>query len=85
MEKIQLYGDYQSQPVRAVYGFLKENEIPFEFKPVDLFRGGLTEESYLKNVNPLSKMPTIIDGALKTGESHAIMRYLQLAYCPRPD
>ena len=33
-----LYGDYASQPTRAVYCFLKINKVPFEFKEVRVMK-----------------------------------------------
>ena len=38
-DKITLYGDLFSQPVRAVYAYLKIEGIEFTFKEVDLIKG----------------------------------------------
>jgi hypothetical protein len=42
MEKSQsglvLFGDYASQPTRAVYCFLKINKVPFDFKEVRVMK-----------------------------------------------
>jgi len=38
---LKLYGNLLSQPVRAIFLFLKVNGIPHEFKFVDLAKGML--------------------------------------------
>jgi glutathione S-transferase len=38
---LKLYGNLLSQPVRAVFLFLKANGIPYEFKFVDIAKGML--------------------------------------------
>ena len=38
---VKLYGNLLSQPVRAIFMFLKANGIPHEFKFVDIAKGML--------------------------------------------
>ena len=37
---LELFLDLYSPPCRAIYIFAKKNGIPFEFRPVELGRGG---------------------------------------------
>ena len=76
MEKLVLFGDYGSQPTRAVYLFLLMNKVPFDFKEVRV----LKMEQYFpefKKVNPNAKVPAIADGeVVRLFESHTILRYV---------
>lgn len=75
MASLILFGDYGSQPTRAVYCFLKINKVPFDFKEVSV----LKSEQYtpeFKKVNPNAKVPAISDGKVNMFESHTILRYL---------
>jgi hypothetical protein len=38
---LKFYGNLLSQPCRAIFLFLKANEIPYEFKFVDMAQGML--------------------------------------------
>lgn len=40
---LELYLDLLSQPCRSIYIFARSNNIPFEFKHVELFKGGTGE------------------------------------------
>uniref|UniRef100_G1N6L1 glutathione transferase n=1 Tax=Meleagris gallopavo TaxID=9103 RepID=G1N6L1_MELGA len=80
---LELYLDLLSQPCRAVYLFARCNNIPFEFKRVELMKGergweGVaaprTEE--FKKVNVLMKVPALRDGSFTLAESVAILMYL---------
>ncbi|XP_069789670.1 glutathione S-transferase theta-1-like [Narcine bancroftii] len=72
---LQLYGDLISQPCRSVYIFLKKNNIPFEFKVVQLFEGEQYSEEFQK-INPLGKVPVLKEGDFVLTESAAILTYL---------
>jgi hypothetical protein len=37
-DKLVVFGDYASQPSRAVYCFLKINKIPFDFQEVRVMK-----------------------------------------------
>ena len=72
-----LHGDIFSQPVRAVHSFLSINNVEFEFKQLELFRGGHKSEEYLKQVNPAGKIPVLeVTSDLKFMESHAMLRFI---------
>ena len=76
-EELILFGDYASQPTRAVYIFCTMNKIPFTFKEVRV----LKLEQYsteFKKINPNAKVPAISDqgGRINIFESHTILRYL---------
>ncbi|KAL0447996.1 UNVERIFIED_CONTAM: Glutathione S-transferase T1 [Sesamum latifolium] len=72
---LKVYADRMSQPSRAVIIFCKLNGIEFEEVRVDLSkRQQLTPE--FREINPMKKLPAIVDGRFKLFESHAILIYL---------
>ena len=71
-----------SQPYRAVYCFMKLNNIPFEVVEKSIVGKDRYTAEY-KKLSPHSKIPTIVDGDFTLWESHAILRYLhQSKYTP---
>ncbi|KAL3857494.1 hypothetical protein ACJMK2_012160 [Sinanodonta woodiana] len=76
---LQLYFDLLSQPSRAIYIFLRVNNIQFEAKEVSLRKGEQYTEEF-KKLNPFSKVPFINDDGFILTESVAILRYLSLKY-----
>uniref|UniRef100_A0A8C3TIU6 Uncharacterized protein n=1 Tax=Chelydra serpentina TaxID=8475 RepID=A0A8C3TIU6_CHESE len=52
---LELYLDLLSQPSRCVYMFAKKNNISFDFKPVELLKGGKVGLDDL-----LRSLPTLI-------------------------
>ncbi|XP_072207193.1 glutathione S-transferase theta-2B [Excalfactoria chinensis] len=72
---LELYLDLLSQPCRAVYIFARCNNIPFEFKRVELMKGQQRTEEFRK-VNVLMKVPALRDGSFTLAESVAILMYL---------
>ncbi|GMY30299.1 glutathione S-transferase T1 [Fagus crenata] len=77
--KLKVYADRMSQPSRAVIIFCKVNGIDFEEIKLDLSkRQHLSAE--FKEINPLGKVPAIVDGRFKLFESHAILIYLACAF-----
>lgn len=79
---LRVHGHIVSQPTRAVLSFLRANNIPYEFVPVNpLAREHMTPQ--FKAINPLCQIPAIEDGYVKLGESHSILIYLQTTRkCP---
>ena len=76
---IKVYGVYGSPFVRKVFVALDYKDIPYEVVPQMPFSG---DKEYLK-INPLGKVPTLVDGDLTLGDSKVICRYLENAY-PEP-
>ncbi|KAJ6644406.1 Glutathione S-transferase theta-1 [Pseudolycoriella hygida] len=73
---LKFYYDLMSQPARALYMFLKLNQIPHEQCVVNIGRGEHLTDEYEKNINRFKKIPAIIDNDFKLSESIAIYRYL---------
>ncbi len=73
---IKVYGVHGSPFVRKVFIALALKNIPYEVVPQMPFTG---DKEYLK-INPLGKVPTIVDGELTLGDSKVICRYLENAY-----
>ncbi|XP_069726770.1 glutathione S-transferase theta-1-like isoform X2 [Phaenicophaeus curvirostris] len=65
---LELYLDLLSQPCRALYIFARANDIPFEFKRVELMKGQHKTEEFRK-VNALMKVPALKDGSFTLAES----------------
>eukprot|EP01121_Diplochlamys_sp_Union-15-3_P007579 TRINITY_DN1941_c0_g2_i1.p1 TRINITY_DN1941_c0_g2~~TRINITY_DN1941_c0_g2_i1.p1 ORF type:complete len:226 (-),score=21.85 TRINITY_DN1941_c0_g2_i1:92-769(-) len=76
---IVIYGDMMSQPARAVYWFCLLNDIKNEFKLVSITKLEHRSEEFGK-INPLKKLPVIVDNGQVIIESHAILRYLKCKY-----
>lgn len=76
---IKVYGVYGSPFVRKVFIALDYKSIPYEIVRQMPFSG---DEEY-KKLNPLGKVPTLVDGDLILGDSKVICRYLENAY-PEP-
>ncbi|KAG5668173.1 hypothetical protein PVAND_016123 [Polypedilum vanderplanki] len=82
---MKYYYNLLSQPSRALYIFLKLNNIPVEYKDVNLLNGDhLTDE--FREINRFQKVPCIVDDdGWKLAESIAILRYLMSKYKNIPD
>ena len=58
--------------------------LPYDYRPVHLLRdGGEQHSEAYRALNPEGRVPLLIDGDLKLGQSLAILRYLEDAY-PQP-
>uniref|UniRef100_A0A8C0A0Y9 glutathione transferase n=1 Tax=Anas zonorhyncha TaxID=75864 RepID=A0A8C0A0Y9_9AVES len=89
---LELYLDLLSQPCRALYIFARTNNIPFEFKHVELMKGERWRRGKppgnlpgaprghrteeFRKVNMLMKVPALKDGSFTLAESIAILLYL---------
>ena len=76
---IKIYGVHGSPFVRKVFVALDFKDIPYEIVPTMPFSG---DQEYRK-INPLGKVPTLVDDDLTLGDSKVICRYLEKAY-PEP-
>ncbi|XP_069476514.1 glutathione S-transferase theta-3-like [Ambystoma mexicanum] len=76
---LELYLDLHSPPCRSVYIFAKKNNVDFEFKHVQLFKGEQLSGQYTR-VNPLRLVPALKDGDFTLAESIAILLYLSRKY-----
>eukprot|EP00347_Sterkiella_histriomuscorum_P005687 403355648 len=79
--KLTLYGDFVSQPFRAVLIFLKMNKILHELHLFKLMKGEHFNEEFTQ-ISPQNKVPAIVDvlpngETVKLFESHAIIKYLK--------
>lgn len=76
---IKVYGVHGSPFVRKVLVALEFKGLPYEIVQQMPFSG---DAEYLK-INPLGKVPTLVDDGLTLGDSKVICRYLESAY-PEP-
>jgi glutathione S-transferase len=58
---------------------LEEAGVPYELKLVDILKGGQKDPAYVA-INPMGKMPTLVDGDLVVTEAAAIALYLADRY-----
>ncbi|XP_078148005.1 glutathione S-transferase T1-like [Carex rostrata] len=72
---LKVYADRRSSPSRAIIIFCKMNQINFEEVRIDIYKGQHRTAEFAK-INPMNKVPAIVDGTFKLFESHAILRYL---------
>ena len=72
---MQLYYFVLSTPSLATLMVAEATGIPYERILVDLRNGEQRLEEYLK-INPMAKVPAMVDGELVLSESIAIQRYL---------
>lgn len=75
---LKLYG---GSPSRAsiVHWYLEELSVPYEFIKLDLKSGEQRKPEFLA-INPMGKVPAIVDGDLQLWESGAILLYLAEKY-----
>jgi len=76
---LALYVDMLSQPCRAVTWFCIANNIPYNANSIRLNKGEHRTPEFLK-INPLGKVPAIVNEGYMLYESHSIMRYLSMKY-----
>ena len=71
---LKLYGGSRSR-ASIVQWYLEELEIPYEFVLLDMASGEHLQSNFLQ-INPMGKVPAIVDGDFKLWESGAILLYL---------
>ncbi|WP_066384034.1 MULTISPECIES: glutathione S-transferase family protein [unclassified Anabaena] len=75
---LKLYGGSRSRAT-IVQWYLEELTVPYEFVLLDMQAGEHRQPEYLK-INPIGKVPTIVDGDFQLWESGAILLYLADKY-----
>lgn len=75
---LKLYGSARSR-ASIVQWYLEELEIPYEFVVLDMQAGEHRQPAYLA-INPIGKVPAIVDGDFQLWESGAILLYLADKY-----
>lgn len=71
---IQLYGGVKTRAA-IIRWYLEELGIPYEFVTLEMQAGDHKKPEYLA-INPMGKVPALVDGASKIWESGAILLYL---------
>ncbi|MDZ7963046.1 MAG: glutathione S-transferase family protein [Aulosira sp. DedQUE10] len=79
---LKLYGGTRSR-ASIIEWYLEELGIPYEFVLLDMHSGEHHKPEYLK-INPMGKVPAIVDGDFQIWESGAILLYLADKYGKRP-
>lgn len=77
---LKLYGGVKSRAA-IVEWYLEELQISYEYIVLDLQAGEQTQPHFLE-INPIGKVPAIVDGEIKLWESGAILLYLAQKYDP---
>ena len=80
---LKLYGGARSR-ASIVQWYLEELDIPYEFILLDMAAGEHQQPEYLA-INPMGKVPAIVDGDFQLWESGAIILYLAEKYGKMPD
>ncbi|XP_075881600.1 glutathione S-transferase theta-2 [Nelusetta ayraudi] len=76
---LEVYLDLLSQPCRAVYLLLHACKIPHTVRTVALRKGDHRTPEFTK-LNPMQKVPVIVDNGFVLTESDAILKYLANKY-----
>lgn len=79
---LKLYGGLQSR-ASIVQWYLEELEVPYEFILLDMKAMEHRNPEYLA-INPMGKVPAIVEGNFKLWESGAILLYLAEKYGKMP-
>jgi len=80
---LKLYGGALSRAA-IVQLYLEELGVPYEFITLDMPAGEHLQPEYLA-INPMGKVPAIVDGDFKLWESGAILLYLAEKYDQMPN
>lgn len=79
---IKLYGGPRTRGA-IIQWYLEELALPYEYIPLDLQAGQHRQPDFLA-INPIGKVPAIVDGDFKLWESGAILIYLAQKYGKMP-
>ncbi|MEA5517086.1 glutathione S-transferase family protein [Nodularia sp. UHCC 0506] len=79
---LKLYGGARSR-ASIIQWYLEELAVPYEFVMLDMQAGEHKQPEYLK-INPMGKVPAIVDGDFQLWESGAILLYLADKYSKTP-
>jgi glutathione S-transferase len=79
---LKLYGGARSR-ASIVQWYLEELGVPYEFILLDMQAGEHRQPEYLA-INPMGKVPAIVDGDFQLWESGAILFYLAQKYGKMP-
>lgn len=79
MAAVEIYQMPESPPCQTVALVTSLLDVPLKLHKVSLFHGEHLSEEYTK-LNPAHKVPFLVDGDLKLGESRAIISYLVNKY-----
>ena len=79
---LKLYGGARSR-ASIVQWYLEEIQVPYEFVKLDMQAGEHLKPEYLA-INPVGKVPAIVDGDFQLWESGAILLYLAEKYSKTP-
>ncbi|MBD2386341.1 glutathione S-transferase family protein [Cylindrospermum sp. FACHB-282] len=79
---LKLYGGAFSR-ASIVQWYLEELEVPYQFVKLDMQAGEHLQPEYLA-INPMGKVPAIVDGDFQLWESGAILLYLADKYVKAP-
>jgi glutathione S-transferase len=74
-KKLTLYGSSFSGPSHSVEAFFKSCKIDYEFKEVNLSKGEQKSDDFTK-LNPLQKVPVLVEGDFILRESMVLLRYI---------
>jgi glutathione S-transferase len=80
---LKLYGGARSR-ASIVKWYLEEIALSYEFVMLDMQAGAHLQPEYLE-INPIGKVPAIVDGDFKLWESGAILLYLAQKYGKMPE
>lgn len=80
---LKLYGGARSR-ASIVQWYLEEIGVPYEFIMLDMQAGAHLQPDYLA-INPIGKVPAIVEGDFKLWESGAILLYLAQKHGQMPE
>ncbi len=80
---LKLYGGARSR-ASIVKWYLEEIGVPYEFVMLDMQAGAHLQPDFLE-INPIGKVPAIVDGDFKLWESGAILLYLAQKHGKMPE